>query len=303
MSLYSRNVFMGFIILVTLFSLLLPGCTENGDLSKVDLLESGSTIQKLADGFKFAEGPAVDSKGNVYFSDIGNNRIHKWSVAEKKLSTFREESFGILGLYFDKKDNLYALQRGKGRIVSIAPNGQEKILAEEYNGKPFNKANDLWVDPKGGVYFTGREPLRQNSGYVFYITPDRKDVIRVGDDYQKPNGIIGSKDGQILYISDYKDKKIYAYKINADGTLSDKKLFANLGSDGMTLDEQGNLYVTTKAVHVFSPDGKEIAMIKVPERPSNLCFGDKDSRTLFITAGKSFYSVKMSVAGMHGPRG
>jgi gluconolactonase len=295
------------LVFVSFFLLFLAGCTENADLSKEDLVESGATIQKLAGGFKYTEGPAVDAEGNVYFSDIRNNRIHKWSVAEKKMSTFRENSFGISGLYFDKDDNLYACQRAKGRIVSIAPDGKETVLADEYNGKPFNKGNDLWVDPKGGVYFTGRypdhSPLRQYNGYVFYITPDRKNVIRVVDDYHKPNGIIGSKDGQILYITDRKSKKTYTHKINADGTLSDKKFFASVGSDGMTLDEKGNLYVTTDAVHIFSPDGKEIAVIKVPETPSNLCFGDKDSRTLFITAGKGFYSVQMAVAGMYGPGG
>ena len=300
-SLSNCNVFMRSILLGMFFCLFFVGCTENGELPKIDLVEAESTIQKLADGFKNPEGPAVDSNGNVYFSDLGNNRIHKWSVTEKKLSIFHEESFGVLGLYFDNEDNLYACQRGKGRIVSIAFNGKETVLASEYEGKPFKKSNDLWVDPKGGVYFTGREPLQQNSGYVFYIPPNRKNVVRVADDYQKPNGIIGSRDGKMLYLTDRKAKKTYTHKINADGTLSDKKFFANVGSDGMTLDERGNLYVTTDVVHVFNPDGKEIARVEVPEKPSNLCFGDKDGRTLFITAGKSFYSVKMSVAGMYGP--
>lgn len=123
----------------------------------------------------------------------------------------------------------------------------------------------------------------------------------MADDYQRPNGIIGTRDGKTLFITDRKSKKTFTYKINADGTLSNKKLFADVGSDGMTLDEKGNLYLTTDAVLVFNPDGKEIAKIQIPEKPSNLCFGDKDSKTLFITARKGFYSVKMSVAGMYGP--
>lgn len=141
---------MRYIRSVTLLLLFLAGCAEKGDLSKEDLVVSGARVQKLADGFKFTEGPAVDAEGNVYFSDIPNNRIHKWLVAEKKLTTFRENSFGINGLYFDKDGNLYACQSAKGRIVSIASNGKETVLAGEYNGKRFNKPNDLWVDPKGG---------------------------------------------------------------------------------------------------------------------------------------------------------
>jgi len=113
----------------------------------------GAKVEKLAGGFKFVEGPAADSKGNVFFSDIPNNRIHKWSL-DGKLSTFRENSGGSNGLYFDRKGNLLACEGGGRRLVSIDPQGNVTMLADKYQNKRFNSLNDLWIDPKGGVYFT-----------------------------------------------------------------------------------------------------------------------------------------------------
>jgi len=279
----------------------------NADESGADLVAPDAKVQKLADGFTFTEGPAVAANGDVYFTDIPNNRIHKWSVADQKLSTFREDSGGANGLYFARDGNLYACQGAKGRVASIGKDGKTvEVLADKYNAKGFNKPNDLWIDSKGGVYFTdpnyGRQPHKQDGEHVYYLSPDRKKVVRVVSDMKRPNGIIGTTDGK-LYIADPGSRKTYRYKINEDGTLSDKKLFVESGSDGMTLDSKGNLYITRGEVKVFSPDGKPIRSIAVPEGPSNVCFGGKDGKTLFITARKSFYSIRMAVAGMHAAAG
>ena len=117
------------------------------------------------------------------------------------------------------------------------------------------------------------------------------------DDLVKPNGVVGTADGKLLYVADAGDGKTYVYRIQPDGSLTGRKLIARIGSDGMTLDEKGNLYLTRGVVHVYSPDGKEITTIEVPEAPANVCFGAKDRRTLFITARKGLYSLRMTVRG------
>jgi len=263
----------------------------------------GAKAEKIAGGFRFTEGPAADAKGDVYFSDIPDNRIHKWDVEAKKLSTFREDSGGSNGLYFDKKGRLLACEMGGRRLVTISPKCKVTVLADEYDGKKFNSLNDLWITPKGGVYFTdprygNRDGMEQGGEHVYYMPPDRKKVIRVIDDMVRPNGVIGTPNGKTLYVADHGGRKTFSYRIGKDGTLSKKKLFASEGSDGMTIDNEGNIYLTTRAVRVYSKEGKLIETIAVPEGPANVCFGGKDNQTLFITARTSLYSIKMRVKGV-----
>ena len=265
------------------------------------LVAPDAKVEKLAGGFKFTEGPAVDAKGNIYFTDIPNNRIHIWSI-EGKLSTFREKSGGANGLFFDKHGNLIACEGGNRRVTSISPAGEVTVLADKYNGKRLNSPNDLWIDPAGGVYFSdprygSKEGLEQDGFHVYYIAPDRKQITRVTNDLKMPNGVLGTSDGKLLYVADPGASKTYAYPIEGPGKLGEKKLFAEQGSDGMTLDEKGNLYLTGKGVNVYSPAGKKIETIAVPEGPANLCFGGKDRRTLFMTARTSLYAVAMRVRG------
>jgi len=256
-----------------------------------------SEMQKLAGGFRFTEGPAVDDEGNVYFTDIRNSRIHKWSVGGR-LETFMENTDRANGLFFDKGGNLLACVGGTGKLVSIDPQGGIKVLADSYGGKSFNSLNDLWIDLKGGVYFTdprygARDNLPQDGEHVYYLSANRKKVIRVIDDMVRPNGLVGSADGKLLYVADHGSSKTYSYKINRNGTLSGKKLFAEQGSDGMTVDENNNVYLTSKAVTIYNRLGKLIKTIEVPERPANVCFGGKNKKTLFITARTSLYSIDM----------
>ena len=276
--------------------------TTGYSAEKSSVVAPGAKVKKLAGGFRFTEGPAADAKGNIYFSDIPNNRIHKWSL-DGKLSTFRENSGGANGLFFDKKGNLLACEGGGRRLVSIDPQGRVTVLAEKYENKRFNSLNDLWIDPKGGTYFTdprygNRDNMEQDGEHVYYLSPDRKKLIRVIDDMVRPNGIIGTPDGKLLYVTDHGGKKTFVYTINKDATLSNKKLFAPEGSDGMTIDNEGNVYLTTDVVAVYNKNGQKIETIEVPERPANVCFGGKDKRTLFITARTSLYSIKMRVKGV-----
>ncbi len=277
-----------------------------GNAQKADVVASSAEVKKLAGDFQFTEGPAADAKGDVYFTDIPNNRILKWSVQDGTLSTFRENSGGANGLYFDKAGNLLACEGGGRRLVSITPAGEVTVLADEYDGKKFNSLNDLWIDPRGGVYFTdprygNRDGMEQDGEHVYYLTPDRKKVIRVIADMVRPNGVIGTTNGRTLYVADHGAGKTYVYRINKDGALSDKRLFAEQGSDGMTIDNRGNIYLTGKTVTVYNRKGERIAEIQVPEGPANVTFGGPDNRVLFITARRSLYSIDMQVKGAATP--
>ena len=270
------------------------------------IVAAGAQAKKLAGDFKFTEGPAADAQGNVYFTDIPANLILKWSVADGKLSTFLANSGGANGLYFDKDGNPLACQGGDRRLVSISPKGEITVLADKYEGKRFNSPNDLWIDPNGGVYFTdprygNRDGMEIEGEHVYYLTPDRKKVIRVIDDMVRPNGVIGTPNGRRLYVADHGANKTYSYRIASDGTLSDKQLFAEQGSDGLAIDARGNVYLTGKGIAVYSRQGEKLTEISVPEPPANLTFGGADNQTLFITARTSLYSIPTEVRGARTP--
>ncbi len=276
--------------------------TISSGAEKASVVAAGAKVEKLAGGFKFTEGPAADARGNVFFTDIPNNRIHKWSL-DGKLTTFRENSGGANGLYFDRKGNLLACEGGGRRLVSISRRGDVKVLADKYRDKKFNSLNDLWIGPRGGIYFTDprygrRDDMEQDGEHVYYLGPLRERLIRVIDDMVRPNGIIGTRNGSKLYVTDHGGKKTFVYRVNPDGTLSNKTLFAPEGSDGMTIDNEGNVYLTTNVVAVYNQDGKKIEEIAVPEQPSNVTFGGRDKRTLFITARTSLYAVRTRVKGL-----
>ena len=270
------------------------------DLPVRGVVATGAKVVEAGSGFRFTEGPAADAAGNVLFTDIPANRIHKWST-DGKLSVFRTDTRGANGLAFDARGNLLACEGDAHRVVSIDANGRVTVLADRYGGKPLNCPNDLWVDPKGGVYFSdplyGRAKTTQDGEHVYYVTPDRKKVLRVIDDMVRPNGLVGTPDGKVLYVADHGAGKTYRYTIRADGTLSDKKPFASRGSDGMTLDSEGNVYLTDDGVVVYDAAGRQIEKIDLPRRPTNVCFGGADGRTVFITARQSIYTVRMRVPG------
>ncbi|MFC1561195.1 SMP-30/gluconolactonase/LRE family protein [Candidatus Latescibacterota bacterium] len=269
---------------------------------KSSVIAPGAKVEKLASGFRWAEGPAVDAAGNIFFTDYRNQRIFKWSL-DGKLSTFLENSGGANGLVFDKDGNLLACAVNKRQIISIDPQGRITMLADKCDNKRLNETNDLWLDQKGGIYFTdphferGTE-IEQDGEHVYYLTPNRKKVICVINDMNRPNGIICTPDNKLLYVAEYFKDETFVYTINADGTLSNKKLFAPEGSDGMTMDTQGNIYLTRRAISVYDSAGNKIETIEVPEHPANVCFGGKDKRTLFITASSSLYSLRMRVKGI-----
>ncbi|WP_247233518.1 SMP-30/gluconolactonase/LRE family protein [Telluribacter sp. SYSU D00476] len=272
------------------------------------LVKPGATLQKLAGGFAFTEGPSSDKQGNVYFTDQPNNRIHKWST-DGQLSTYMEPAGRANGLFIDSKGNLWACADANTELWKIDKNKNIVVALKDYTGQKFNGPNDLWVARNGNIYFTDPFYARpwwehktppQDVQAVYYLSKDRKTLNRVAADLKQPNGIIGTPDGKMLYIADIGASKTYSYQIEKDGSLSNKKLFCEMGSDGMTIDNRGNVYLTNRAgVTVFSPQGEKLLNIPVDEGwTANVCFGGKDHQTLFVTASKGLYAIDMNVKGV-----
>ncbi|MFC1489657.1 SMP-30/gluconolactonase/LRE family protein [Candidatus Latescibacterota bacterium] len=265
------------------------------------VVEDGAVIKLISSGHGYTEGPVVDNAGNLYFVDIPFNSITKIDPNGVR-SGFVRGSGCANGLAIGPDGLLYACLNGDRSVVSIDSEGNYTVLADNYEGKRFNNPNDLWIDAKGGIYFTDpayyiRMTKELDGQYVYYITPDRSTVRRVIDDSINPNGIIGSMDNKFLYVADNGQRGILRYTINEDGSLSNKTISINSGSDGMAIDSKGNIYLTGRGITVYDPDGKMIENIPVPEGAHNMCFGGTDNKTLYITARTSVYSIQMKVSG------
>jgi gluconolactonase len=281
-------------------------CGAHALAAEKKIIAPGATLQKLAGDFAFTEGPASDLKGNVLFTDQPNDRIMKWGV-DGKLTTFMQPCGRANGLCFDRKGYLWACADEKNELWRIDHTGKPAVIVKDYQGKLLNGPNDVWIRPGGGLYFTDpyykrpwwKRGPKEMDECVYYLAPDLKTLTRVINDLKQPNGIIGTPDGKLLYVTDIGAGKTYRYRIQPDGALQEKKLFCELGSDGMTIDSEGNLYLTGKGVPVFDPAGQKIEQIDVPEPwTANVCFGGKDRKTLFITASKGLYGLKMAVRGV-----
>jgi gluconolactonase len=272
-----------------------------------DLFATDSHPVKIAGGFVFTEGPAADSQGNVYFTDQPNNRIMKWST-DNHLSVFMHPAGRANGMSFDKDGLLLACADAKNELWAIDKQKKVTVIVDTYNGKPLNGPNDVWVHPDGFLFFTDpfyRRPYWDHSQKmqpcegVYRVDQDRKTILLVIDDMVQPNGIVGTPDGKTLYVSDIADKKTYAYAVDEAGKLSGKRLFCSIGSDGMTIDEQGNIYLTGNGVTIVDNEGKVVDHIVINEPwTANVCFGGTDMKTLFITASRGLYSLSMQVRGI-----
>ena len=280
----------------------------NAQVKANKALFNQDSLKLVSSQFKFTEGPAVDKKGNVFFTDQPNNEIWKYDT-NGKLSLVTNKAGRANGTHFDKKGKLIVCADENNELWSIDEKGIVKVLYKNPIGKNLNGPNDLWIDAKGGIYFT--DPYYQRDYWtrqspdivgekVYYLPKGKTEIVTVADSLIRPNGIVGTPDGKILYIGDAKAEKVYQYDIQLDGTLSHKKLIISQRSDGMTLDEQGNIYLTGKeGVSIFNSAGQKIARIAIPEgHTANVCFGGKKRDILFITASKSVYIMPMNVKGV-----
>ena len=273
---------------------------------KNNIVAKNAEIKKAGTGYAFTEGPAVAKDGKVYFTDQPNDRIYVWDE-KKGVSLWSDDTGRSNGMYFNNDGQLLACADLHNQIVLFDKDKKMRVVYENYDGKHLNGPNDLWITPNGGIYFTdpyyhrnywqeGHKEVQDARG-VYYLSTEGK-ITRVIDDYKQPNGLIGTPDGKTFYVADISDRKIWKYDIQPDGTLANKTFFAPNGSDGMTIDNQGNVYLTMGKVWVYSPSGELIREIEVPESPSNVCFGGKKRNTLFITARTSVYTLKMNVKGV-----
>jgi len=297
------------LFLLFVISTVLSTSTGFGEDGRSGLIKPGAELKKVADGFTFTEGPAADAEGNVYFTDIPNNRIMKWTWKDDAIAVYREDMPEANGLIFDAQGRLVICEMGTKRVLRDDMAGNISVIADSWNEGNPNMPNDLWIDAAGGIYFSdfggGGGPGSTSTGgglQVYYISPDEKTVTRVTDDLTAPNGLIGTPDGTTLYITDPGAGKTYSYQINPDASLSGKKLFCDQFTDGMAMDENGNLYFSgDNAVSVYSPDGKKIEEIPVPGRSANLTFAGPERKTLFITAQTTVYTLEMAVRGAATP--
>ncbi len=295
---------------------------------ELPLVEAGAKLE-TAVSVAFTEGPAVDADGSVYFTEIAGNRILKFTPGAG-FSVFREPSGRANGLAFDPQGRLVACEgagmgTGGGRRVTRTDlkTGKVEVLAERYEGKRLNSPNDVDIDAQGRIYFTdprygdqsGRELETED---VYRIEPDGK-LTRVltKPDVEKPNGIALSPDGKILYVADSKagpprEAAIRKFDVLPDGRIANGRVHYSFGTgrgvDGMSIDVQGNLYgaagTTTgppenrAGIYVISPEGKLLGRIPVPEDSvTNCAFGGPDRKTLYVTAGKNLYRIRMQIPG------
>jgi len=273
-----------------------------------EIIQTGAQLEKLADGFLFTEGPASDAEGNVYFTDQPNDRIMVWSIAGK-LSTFMQPSGRSNGLSFDKEGNLWACADEKNELWCIAPDKKVMVIPSKYQNKPLNGPNDLWI--KIMEEYILPTPIIKDPGGIILLCPR---IVRLSIIWspttKKSSGLpmIWFNPTVLLALPIVKPflllisggRKTWSYTINEDGSLSNKKLFCEMGSDGMTLDVAGNIYLTGKGVTIFDRNGVRIGNIAVPEEwTANVCFGGRDMKSLFITASKSLYRIHTQIKGAY----
>jgi gluconolactonase len=271
------------------------------------LIAPGATLQLVSDQFSFTEGPAVDKEGNIYFTDQPNDAIWKWET-NGTLSLFLNKTGRANGLYIDAVGNIIACADADNELWKISPEGNVTVLYKSPEGRKLNGPNDLWIDKSGGIYITDpyyQRPYWERKApdikgqHVYYLPPGKKKLVAVAEDLNQPNGIVGTPDGRHLFVADIGAGKTYKYEIGTDGELKKKLLFVEQGSDGMTLDEQGNLYITGNGVTVYNREGVKIEHIPVPEKwTGNVCFGGAQRDQLFITASKGVYLLRMNVKGV-----
>ena len=307
------NKIFGGVFWLIFISLQINGCLQPVSAQETavgKLIQPGAVLQRLPNQFIFTEGPAVDKQGNIYFTDQPNDKIWKCSMqGDMPIATvFMEKTGRSNGMYFDKEGNLVTCADEKDELWSITPDKKVTVLLNNFQGHIFNGPNDLWIDKSGGIYFT--DPYYQRDYWqrkkpdldrqnVYYLAKGKKQAVIVDSLLVQPNGIVGTPDGSHLYVADIRDNKTYKYDIAAGGILENRRLFVSQGSDGMTLDEKGNLYLSGKGVTVYDANGTRLGNIPVAANwVGNICFGGKNRNILFITASESVYTLRMQVRGV-----
>ena len=303
------------------------------------IIPEGAKLEELWNEGEFTEGPAAGPDGAIYFSDISFDespgRVMKFDPKTGKTTVYCPDSGKSNGLMFDAKGRLIACcgaNYGKRALCEITPEGEVKVLVDRYKGKRLNAPNDLVIHPDGSIYFSdpryaGPEPMELDHMSVYRYNPADGSLERVTTDIEKPNGVHISPNGRRLYVAETNNGStdvtkqdpsvkpgrmtLNAFRIRKDGTLGRKRVLVDFGNetgvDGMAVDVEGNIYAAVRAasrhgIIVYTPRGKERAYIPTDELPTNCCFGrGQDSKTLYVTAGKGLYRIRLGIAGFHPP--
>jgi gluconolactonase len=284
------------------------------------VVAGGTKVQVIKDGFQGTEGPITLPDGSLIFTETNANRITRIDK-DDGVSTFLENTNGSNGLAFDAKGRLISVQTtpGQTRIGVVYPKGSEAVLADNYDGKPFGRPNDLVVDRRGGVYFTepggnvqpGAPPAPLPPA-VYYIPPGGK-AVKIADGIERPNGIMLSRDEKTLYVNNSSGEHLLAFDVRADGTVGNRRNFARYegvtktasgvasGADGLALDTEGRLYAATSAgVLVFDAAGKHLGTIPFSRAPQNLAFAGPAKNILYVVGRGAAFKVQMLAVGFKG---
>jgi gluconolactonase len=268
------------------------------DFSKV-------TVEKVAGGLQFTEGPAWSRENFLLFSDVPANKILKIGPGDKLPGVLREDSGYANGNTFDTQGRLYSCESRTRRVTRMDKKGKIEVLAEKFEGKRFNAPNDIVVRKDGQIYFTdpafgNQADTREMDFYgVYHITP-KGQLSQIAKPKGRPNGITFSPNGRLLYVANSDDHTVVAYDVDHNGETSNERvLISNVDGvpDGIRTDEKGNIYVAAKGIAIYSPEGKLVTTIPMPETPANCAFGDADFQTLYITARTSVYRARLNVKG------
>jgi sugar lactone lactonase YvrE len=293
-----RRLRIGFWLCLVACFVAMPAMGQ--DMSLSDVLLDGQGWELVASGYKFTEGPAVDPRGELYFTDVPNHRIYKLDAAGK-VSVFVEESFSTNGLMFGPDGRLYGCQHGKQRIVAFDQSGRATTIVEGV------ESNDLVVRGDGAIYFT--DPANHR---VWYVNPQGEKRV-VDEGIERPNGIILWPDQGTLVVADTLSQYLWTFRVEPDGSLKFKEPYyaARLvggregsGADGMTVDSAGRLYAATYAgLQVFDPTGRSCGVILKPQPAflSNVVFAGPKLDTLYVTSTDKIYRRKTKVAGVRYP--
>jgi len=269
------------------------------------LVAEGAAPRQLPGEWGFPEGPAADLQGNVYFSDISNNKIYFWNADTNQIVLYRDDFELPNGLMLDAQGRLVVCEMGRKRLVRIEEDGQITVLADSYQGKPINMPNDLWIDSAGGIYFSdfagGPAGEGNNEKLQVYYVSAKGDIWRVTEDLTAPNGLIGTPDGKRLYITDPGAGKTWFYEILGPGRLGEKQLFVDRFADGLALDEQNNLYFSGEQLTIYSPDAKVLDQIEFSGGATNMTFAGSDGKTLFVAGRGGLFTLRMNLAGAKTP--
>jgi gluconolactonase len=279
----------------------------------------GVLIKLIKDGFNGTEGPIGLADGSLLFTETNANRIVR-IAPDNTVSTFLENTNGANGLGINANGDLVAVQVVNTRVGVIHPQGQEKTIADNYEGQPFQRPNDLVLARNGSIYFTdsGTRPTKDNPNPpvskpgLYHITPSGS-LTRIANDIERPNGVQLSPDEKVLYVANTLGEHVLAYDIAADGSIQNRRNFAKLegwkntetgwssGADGLAVDAEGRLYVASNAgIEVFNDKGEALGVIPLPKKPQNLAFAGKDKKTLYVVGRGAAYRVPLLTAGFAG---